>query len=171
MNSDQFCMRKRRSIAWGFSSSLTNNGIPWYHPEWALHGWTLHTPSLNNRLWSSLSRRSDLLFDFSLVRRCHSLRQLASSTRTRRVKNIYERQFHVPVQPLASEPSQAVVRIHHLDHNRVIIANQIITHSHPILSEACNVILILGSLCPRSAVGHQFSHPERIGELGTTNWV
>ena len=97
-----------------------------------------------------------LVLDFSLVRRCHSLRQLASSTRTRRVKNTYKRQFHVPVQPLASEPSQAVVRIHHLDRDRVIIANQIITQSHPTLSEACNAFLILDPLCPRSAVGHQF---------------
>ena len=106
-----------------------------------------------------------LVLDFSLVRRCTSPRQLASSMSTRHVENIHERQFHVPVQPLASEPSQTVVRIHHLDRDRVIIANQIITHTHPILSESCNVFMILDPLCPRSAVGHQFSHSERIGEF------
>ena len=117
-----------------------------------------------------------LVLDFSLVRRCHSLRQLASSTSTRRVKNAYERHFHVPVQPLASEPSQTVVRNHHLDRDRVIIVNQIITQSHPILSEACNVFLILDPLCPRSAVGHQFliqsaseSWAQQLGFLQSSN--
>ena len=59
--------------------------------------------------------------------RCwHSPSQLASSTNTRQVQNVYEGQSHVPVQPLASSTSQNVVRFHHSDRDRVIIVNKVI---------------------------------------------
>ena len=110
-------------------------------------------PSLNDGACMIVESKFSLVLDF---RRHHSLHQLTCPTSTKHVKNIYEVQFHVPVQPLASEPSQTVVRIHYLDRDRVIITNQIITHIHPILSEACNVFMILDPLCPCSAVATNF---------------
>ena len=62
----------------------------------------------------------------------------APSTYTRRSQNVHHRPFHFRVHRPASSTSQSVVRIHHFDNGRVIIANQIITQSHSIHSPTCN---------------------------------
>ena len=53
------------------------------------------------------------------------------------------------MQPHASQTSQSAVRIHHLDHRRVIIANQNITQSHRFTAQCVMSFFILGTLCPR----------------------
>src|SRR5258706_14106851 len=69
-----------------------------------------------------------------------SLSALPLTPSTRHVQSIYDGQFHVPVQPHASQTSQRVVRIHHFDRRRLIIANQIVPQSHSIHSETLNEI-------------------------------
>ena len=82
--------------------------------------------------------------------RCwHSPSQLASSTNTRQVQNVYEGQSHVPVQPLASSTLQNAVRIHGSDRDRVIIANQVTKQSHPIHSAVCNQFFPSSTPCAR----------------------
>jgi len=71
----------------------------------------------------------------------HPVNSLLNSRQTR--GNVYDGCFRVPVQPHASQTSQSVVRIHHLDRGRVIIANQSITRSHSIHSATCDEVFQL----------------------------
>ena len=74
----------------------------------------------------------------------------------------------MPAQPLASQTSLSVVRIHHFDRGRVIITNQIITQSHPIHSATCNEffahVLRRATSFPVRKVGHY-----KLGLLQSSN--
>ena len=88
--------------------------------------------------------------------------QLASSTNTRHLQNVYTGQFHVPAQPLASQTSLSVVRIHHFGRGRVSSPTKSLRRVTRFTAQ--RVMSFLPTFC---------GEPPRFpsGELGTTNWV